>query len=506
MVDILSRFRDAARAFAAKPQTRLRGYGVQVVAGRYGRDLAYEHPETVVTVAQMRDMWRRDDQVRYGVTMRVQAALSTGGEIKPASDSDKDVEIAEFVTDAFDAMPGGIRAFHRGFARDRIVQGFAIWEKRLGSPVSEGRWRGKQFYSRLMGRSGATIRFYLDEPGEIIRIEQDPHTGKPPVEFTPDEVVYDVMDQMDGDPYGSSPLRAAYRYWYIKQDAIQFWARYLERLGMPIPVGSYPWREEIDASAVTANKKNREIMLEAFKHLRREMAIVKPEAWQIELLTPSHADNAALFRDLWHECDRGIARSLGLPRLLGETGESGGGSYSLGQEHADQFEWILQDDLDAIQDVTNEQIIAPLVRYNFGNVDLPKWKFNPFRSEDIKATVDMLDVVMAKAKVGKAWYYEKIGVPMPTEDDETIGGGSAQLPMPDVGNGPRATTDAPAPFETEDDEQHMAAATGGDALDRAYNIDSIDDDEEIAAQLAGENLTVIFEAERLSVEEREGKE
>lgn len=506
MVAIFDRLRHAARAFAANRE--LRGYGVQAVSGLYGRDMAYENPETVVTVATMRDMWRRDDQVRFCVTMRVQAALSSGGEVKPASDDDRDVEIAEFVTDAFAALHGGIRSFHRDFLRDKLVQGFAVYEPRIGDPITEGRWAGKQIYSDIMGRSGATIRFHLDTAGRVEKIEQDPMNGDPVVYWTTDELVYDAIDRMDADPYGSSPMRAAYRYWYIKQDAVSYWARYLERLGMPMPVGSYPYQDETvgGGMAHTANKKNRELILEAFKYLRREIALVKPEGWQVDFLQPNHYANVNLFRELWHECDRGISRSLGLPRLLGETGDGGGGAYALGKEHADQFEWILQDDLDALADVTNEQLIKPLVRYNFGSVDLPRWEFNRFRQEDMIARVTMLDLAMNKAPLKKDWYYEQIGAPMPAEEDETIGGGSGPQLTPNTGEKAEVPqVGRAAPMESGEEEGKMMAA-GDDALDRAYNIDSIDDDEEAAAAMAGENLTVIFESARLDVGESEGKE
>ena len=40
-------------------------------------------------------------------------------------------------------------------------------------------------------------------------------------------------------PLGTSDLRAAYRSWYMKDALLTWWAKYLEKFGLPTVTGTY---------------------------------------------------------------------------------------------------------------------------------------------------------------------------------------------------------------------------------------------------------------------------
>ena len=56
------------------------------------------------------------------------------------------------------------------------------------------------------------------------------------------------------NPMGSSDLRAAWQSWFVKQQLMRWWAKYLEKFGMPTVTGSY------DAAKGYGVKQQREFL------------------------------------------------------------------------------------------------------------------------------------------------------------------------------------------------------------------------------------------------------
>ena len=79
-----------------------------------------------------------------------------------------------------------------------------------------------------------------------------------------------------------------------------------------------------------------------------------------------------------------IGRSLLIPDLLGFQGaETGGGSYSLGKSQIEIFFKHIRRRRDLLERVINNEIVWPIVLYNFGYVDnYPKFKFRDLSKDD----------------------------------------------------------------------------------------------------------------------------
>ena len=71
------------------------------------------------------------------------------------------------------------------------------------------------------------------------------------------------------NPMGTSDLRAAWQSWFIKQQLVRWWAKYLEKFGMPTVTGAY------DAAKGYGVKHQREF-LQLLAAVHNESALVYP--------------------------------------------------------------------------------------------------------------------------------------------------------------------------------------------------------------------------------------
>jgi phage gp29-like protein len=520
-MSIKDRLSAAVRAFAAggKQPTAFRGWGQSVVEGVYSPARYYENPEDI-EIADLRKMWRRDDMVRNSIEMRTLAALSTGFVIEPASDDDRDKEAAEFVRDADLALPGGFFGAARSIQRSALIHGHSAHEPKWTGPLTDQKWRGKRWFAKIMERSATTIFYHLDEYGEVYKVTQEPFTSQTAVEFEPSELILHCIDPMNGNPYGNSPLRTAYRWSFIKDDLVQWWAFYGERYGLPFPMGKYPHRQGTDAQTSADNRYNKELILTIIREMRKNYGVALPKDFEMELLTGQHGSQTDFFETFTAACNRGIARSILIPGLVGETTQSGAGAYALGKEHNDQFVWVLNADRLALENVIDNQIIKPLWAWNFPpTVGMPRFRFKAFTEDNLQQTVEVLRFLADKGgKVSVPEAHKLLHVTMADEGEELLtgGGGSTTdggLPPNSLGLAERMA-DRPADTEGEEDEeeevpkpQKMAGKVRREMtpLERQINFGAINEAEDADAAFAGENLGVIFEGLAYQVEELAGK-
>jgi phage gp29-like protein len=519
VVDIVSRFASAIRAF--RQPTAFRGYGQSVVEGVHDKLRYYENPEDI-EIADLRKMWRRDDMVRNGVEMRTLAALSTGYEVEPASDEERDKEAAEFIKAADLALPGGFFGLAKSIQRGAIIHGHSAHEARWTEPLDDEKWRGKRWYARVMERRATTIYYHLDTGGEIYKVTQEPWTTEGPQEFAPEELILHRIDDLDGNPYGNSPLRTAYRYSFIKDELLTNWAFYGERYGLPFPMGKYPKRQGNDPSTSADNKANRELIITIIREMRKTYGIAVPKDFEIELLTGQHSSQTDFFDTFMSACNRGIARALLIPGLVGETTQSGSGAYALGKEHNDQFVWVLNADRQSIENVMDNQVIRPLWEWNFPpSVGMPRFRFNAFTEDNLGQAVEVLRFLTDKGgKVAVEDAHKMLHVRIAEDDEELLsggGGGTAEGSEPPNSLGQaEQSTDRPADIGDEDDDEEGDETLKGkkkmaalprerSPFERRIDFAAINDAEDADAELAAANLGILFEGMAGVVEASAGK-
>lgn len=510
MVNVLDRL------FAKKPAERRdmpalieRGLGANVFEGYLDAGIPYDNPDDLVKqkgVMTFRDMWRRDDMVRAAVAYRQLAGISTGWQMEPASDDPADQEPADYAQYALDEMEG---SFHQTLVsiQDALVAGFSIHEK-VNAPVeTEGQWAGKQGIARLKQRSPEYIYFDLDLHGEIkengiwqeARIAHDQDIdGADYVKFSREEVIYHVTDPRDSNPFGNSPLRPAYRAYFNRDSTTIAWARYLERYGLPIPIGRYP--------DTGADETHRNTLMNVLKQMRTALVLVLKRSWDVQFLEQKHEGQVALFERMIAVASRQIARSLLLPALVMETADGGGGAYALGKAQNDQFSWVLRADREALEETINQQLIRPLIRWNFSGVGMPRWRLKPFADEDLKQQAEWLAILVNQGlAVPEDEIYKRFRLRKPEEGEEVLekaatggNGGGGGFP-PEIG--------AVEPEEQEEEEMvTMAATKRRFPIEQHINFEATAAEESTACRYWAETAGVTLAEIADTLEQEAGKD
>ena len=134
-----------------------------------------------------------------------------------------------------------------------------------------------------------------------------------------------------------------------------------------------------------------------------------------------------------------IARSILLPTLLLDEGDSG--AYALGQQHADNFTWVLNAlGEEVAEEVMEEQLIRPLVAWNYQTESYPKFQWRSFSQVDIKNMAGAFQTLITAGVVdaGEDFIREQLNLPPrevdPDEaageppEDSQVGGGDGNPP------------------------------------------------------------------------------
>ena len=181
-----------------------------------------------------------------------------------------------------------------------------------------------------------------------------------------------------GNPYGRSLLRRAYKYYVMKDQFLQMLATALDRKGTPLTLvwadPNAPLKDPTKASSVPGEDRGRRgisvspvaAAQEAFRNIHNDSVIVLPgkkgQVFDVEAL--SQQSNSSDFIAAIDLCNKSIIRALLIPSLIFSNGD-GTGSFSLGQEHAETWEKILDSLLNNFESVLLKELIHPILAYNF---------------------------------------------------------------------------------------------------------------------------------------------
>lgn len=228
-----------------------------------------------------------------------------------------------------------------------------------------------------------------------------------------DEVKFPVLTfrKFHENRYGRSVMEGVYWYHYIKRKTVEMCAIYTGRHAIPQPIISGDMKDE------TADK------LEAFLNdLKNATGIVIPQEIDIDLLQSNNTNAVKVFEYIIDYIDRCMAVSILGQTLTSDTGETG--SYAQAKVHSDVKGEITDSDIDMLENYFNDQIIEPMVRINFPNVEtMPKWKIIRKDYVDIKMMAEVIVMLMQNGfQPLKSWVYEIIGAPIPAEGDEVLEG------------------------------------------------------------------------------------
>jgi phage gp29-like protein len=311
----------------------------------------------------------KDAQVKACLSIKKASVLSRGWEIIPVkADGERGKEVAEFCSWALEEMNGSILTLLWNVC-DAIAKGYSI-QNFVWQVIKTGKWAGKWSPLFLKSKDPGDWSFDVDEYKNItcLRHHLDDKT------FDVSRFVVYSYNPEYSNPYGVSDLRACYRNWWSKDLLTRFWNLYLEKYGSPTVKGSYRRGTPKAAQAE---------LLNILSKIQQQSAVVIPEDMKAELLeTVRQGDVGYRIAVDYH--NKEIAKSILNMTLITDDG-SHVGSFALAKVHLDILRMCLKGlKLDLEESVMKEQVLRPMVRYNFGvDVPVPDFSLGPMEEREL---------------------------------------------------------------------------------------------------------------------------
>ena len=360
---------------AAEPETR--------VAGKEIGDSGTENYDGIITeeyntklqatdgIEIYDEMRKSDGTVKAAILATSLPIRRANWFIQPATDDEKDKEIADFINTAlFESMtitwadllrqallmlPFGVMVFEKVFIMGEVNgKQMIMWRKFAPRmPKSINSWKTED------NKDGIT---QFTTVGGSVSI--------------PMEKLLVFVNEKEGDNWwGTSMLRAAYKHWNYKNKFYKISSVSFERQGLGVPRAIMPdgYTPQDEAAAATILKNIR---------VHHKAYIIQPPGYDIEFMDMKGNTVRNPEKDIAHH-NREIVKSV-LAQFL-ELGAGQSGSRALSTDQTDLFLQSLEAVAKTIADVFNKYAIPQLVDFNFDNVKkYPKLSYNGISRVDVE--------------------------------------------------------------------------------------------------------------------------
>lgn len=178
----------------------------------------------------------------------------------------------------------------------------------------------------------------------------------------------------NGNYYGRRLLESAFQPWFFSTLMHLFANRYYERYGEPTPIGRAPYEDEITVGGQSV--KGNVLMGLIIEQLRNRSTVVLPNErtqmgdetdpkydYQLEYLESQM--RGADFERYMTRLDEEMSLAMFTPILMMRTADVG--SYNLGTQHSQVYQWMLNAIAGDWAHYINKYIIKPMVRFNFSD-------------------------------------------------------------------------------------------------------------------------------------------
>jgi phage gp29-like protein len=359
---------------------------------------------------------QHDPQIKACLSTKKVAVLSRGWEVHPASDAAPDIAVCDFVRGCLNDMRGSVLDVLYD-AMDALALGVSILELNwLVRPAD-----GMIGLQSIKAKDPAMFLFETDPFLNIIALRGIPALASPTVfpgrgapgpgglaegELPVDKFIIYPFQPSYANPMGMSDLRAAYQSWFVKQQLQRWWAKYLEKFGMPTVAGSY------DAKAGYGTQQQREF-LSLLAAVHNESAMVYPNDMDVKLLEAVRTTDSG-FDEAIAYLDRSMAKSI-LGQSLTSDSSDRGSTYALGAVQANVLSFYLQKLQRDLEDVVmNEQVIKRLVGYNFPpGTPMPTFHLGRVDDDRLAATAALMQTLITGGVVApdEPWIRSYLGLP-----------------------------------------------------------------------------------------------
>jgi len=391
-----------------KPETELGDSGTEKYVGiireEYVKELTNEQG-----VKKYDEMRKSDGTVRAAIVVTQLPIRRAEWFVTPASEDDKDQEIAEFVKkNLFEWQRMGWDDLLRQ-ALLNLTFGVMPFEKVFDVKDWEGR---SYIISQLAPRLPKTIMSWeLDDGTEGIQQQRrDGETAQIPMEKM---VVF--INEREGDNYwGTSILRSAYRHWYHKSNFYNIDAIAFERQGVGVPYAKMP------SGATDKDEKDAKNLLENLR-ANEKAYILEPHNYEVGFKDMGGKQLRDPSPSIKHH-DRQITKAV-LAQFL-ELGGGESGSYALSKDQSDLFLQSMEAVANEIADTFNKEYIRELVDLNFDNVEnYPTLDYSGISSTDVKGLAEAYQTLTNAGGIRRTpddeqYFRGMLGLPEVTEEEK----------------------------------------------------------------------------------------
>ena len=347
---------------------------------------------------------QNDPQVKACLSTKKFAVLSRGWEVHPFDTTPEALEVAEFCRWTLADMTGSVLDTLYA-VMDALALGVSMTEINY-KVLDSGPYAGRIGLQSLKSKNPEIFFFDIDGFMNIHALRIAGGELLPPNKF----LIYSYQPQYE-NPLGTSDLRAAYRSWFVKEQLVVWWSKYLEKFGMPTVLGSYAAK-----GAYSLDQKRS--FLSTLMQVHNETAIAVPDDMEVKLLEATRGAQAG-FDEAVAFCDRSIAKSI-LGETLTADSSAKGSSYGLGQVHMDVLSFYLQKlQRDLEETVMTEQLLARLVAYNYPvGTPCPSFHLGKIDDGKLAAATTLISELIGGGVIAPAepWIRSYLGIPASEQD------------------------------------------------------------------------------------------
>lgn len=339
------------------------------------------------------EMEEKDAHLAALLQIRKMAVLSKDYEVLAYAKTPEDERIAGVVGDLVYAIPHLEEAFLD--LLDAIGKGFAlaeiIWEVAGGQArVAELRWIPPK-----------KVVFAEDLKPRLLTAEARWQGVAPP----PWKVIYHRYKARSGYACRSGVLRVVGWMYLLKNYALKDWAAFNEVFGMPLRLGKYD---------PAASPTDRDALVQAIRNLGSDAAGVISKATEIEFVeAASRTGNANPYKVMAEFCNREMSKAV-LGQTLTTDTAGATGTYAAARVHAQVRGDLVEADCLALATTLREQLLRPLVGFNFGwDRPVPWFRFKYEEEADLKTLSEVYRNLAALGlPLSKEHLADRFGIPL----------------------------------------------------------------------------------------------
>ena len=310
----------------------------------------------------------------------------------------------------------------------------------LGHQVMEIHWKRTEGIWLPEGTKYVPPRFYgypYDAEG-VDRLMLDPTGGKSGTfaltDFPKNRFLVAVNGGHSGHPTVAAPLRALTGYWLASVYGLKWFMNYAQLFGQPIRWANYT------AGDVKAKAEIQQMM----ERIGSAGWGIFPDKTALNFVESGKSGASLPQRELLALADEQVDVFILGQTLTSSQGDKG--SQALGTVHMEVRQEVVEGVCDFVGEIMTHQFAPAVVALNSGaRTDTPGiWAvFEKPKDEKGMAERDNTLGVGTKVPVGKAWFYERHGIPVPAEGEELFEPIAADPAVPPE----KETPGLPAPNE-----------------------------------------------------------